>query len=136
MNKKIIITGKIVSGVKQAAFFTQLDWVQEQCMLKLGFKLFPGTLNVEIQDETVNVIEALQQAEIPELMPPDSNFCSAKICPITIDDLQAAIVIPEEEVSVHGKNIIEIISNVRLKDVLSLTNGDIISFSITWKHRS
>ena len=130
-----MITGKIVSGAKQAAFFTQLDWVQEQCMQKLGFKLFPGTLNVEIQDETVNVIEVLQQAEILELMPPDSNFCSAKICPITIDDLQAAIVIPEEEVSVHGKNIIEIISNVRLKDVLSLTNGDIISFSIAWKQR-
>jgi len=131
MNKKIIIAGKIVSGAKQAAFFTQLDWVQEQCMQKLGFKPFPGTLNVEIQNETIMVIEALRQAEIPELEPPDSNFCSAKICPVTIDDLQAAIVIPEEEVSAHGKNIIEIISNVRLKDVLSLTNGDILSFKLS-----
>jgi len=35
------ISGKIVSGVNQGTFFTQLDWIQEQCLEKLGFKPFP-----------------------------------------------------------------------------------------------
>ena len=135
MNEKIIITGKIVSGAKQAAFFTQLDWVQEQCLAKLGFKPFRGTLNIEIPDETIAVIAALQKGEIPELIPPDSNFCAGRVCPVIIESFQAAIVIPEEKVSVHGKNIIEIISNVKLKDTLDLEDGDIFSFSITRKSR-
>jgi CTP-dependent riboflavin kinase len=50
------ITGKIVSGIQQGAFFTQLAWVQEQCLIKLGFKLFPGTLNLEIPDESVTMM--------------------------------------------------------------------------------
>ena len=48
MNERYTLTGKIVSGARQAAFFTQLDWVLEQCRQKLGFKPYPGTLNLEI----------------------------------------------------------------------------------------
>ena len=40
------IAGRIVSGIKQGAFFTQLGWVQEQCLEKLGFKPFKDALGV------------------------------------------------------------------------------------------
>jgi len=63
LSKNRIITGKIISGIKKGAFFTQLDWVQEQCLEKLGFKPFPGTLNLEIPDESAKTIEALQPQE-------------------------------------------------------------------------
>ena len=53
----MILKGKIISGLQKAAFFVQLDWVQEQCNQKIGFKPFPGTLNVEVPDETVVVLE-------------------------------------------------------------------------------
>ena len=129
----MIVTGKIVSGAKQAAFFTQLDWVQKQCDQKIGFKPFPGTLNIEISDETVKLLRSLRQEEIPELRAPDADSCSAKIIPVTIENIQAAIVIPDEKVRVHGINIIEIVSAVRLKDDLSLKDGDTVSFSITYK---
>ena len=132
----MIVTGKIVGGAKQAAFFTQLDWVQKQCDQKIGFKPFPGTLNIEISDETVKALQSLPQEELPELRPPDADFCTAKIIPVIFENLQAAIVIPDEKVRVHGKNIIEIISDVRLKSVLSLKDGDTVSFSITHKSRS
>ena len=46
-----IIAGKIICGVKQGKFFTQLKWFQEQCHEKLGFKPYPGTLNLEISGE-------------------------------------------------------------------------------------
>ena len=52
-----VLTGEIVSGAREAVFFTQLDWVQEQCKTKLGFKPYPGTLNLEINKEKWSVVE-------------------------------------------------------------------------------
>ena len=57
MKGHLEITGKIVSGIKQGAYFTQLDWVQEQCLMKLGFRPFPGTLNLEIPEESAVLVE-------------------------------------------------------------------------------
>ena len=124
------ITGKIVSGVKQGAFFTQLDWVQEQCLEKLGFKPFPGTLNLEIAIENMAIIGALQAQEGIELVPPDSNFCSGLVFPITVEGISGAIVAPAADVRVHAKNIIEIISRLGLKDALGVEDGDWVTLTI------
>ena len=124
------ITGKIVSGVKQGAFFTQLDWVQEQCLQKLGFKPFPGTLNLEIAHENMRIIEALQTQEGIELVPPDSNFCAGFVFPISIEGISGAMVAPAANVRVHAKNIIEIISHLRLKDALGVEDGDWVTLTI------
>jgi len=73
MNDKLTVTGKIVSGEKKGTFFTQLDWVQDQCQEKLGFKPFPGTLNLEIEAEKILHIEALFKRSGLELVPPDPD---------------------------------------------------------------
>ena len=130
MEKKWSISGKIVSGVKQGAFFTQLDWFQEQCLEKLGFKAYAGTLNLEIATEDVPKVEALEKESEIEFIPPDSTFCSGKAYPVMVENLRAAIVLPAEEVRVHGKNIIEIISDLKLKDALGVDDGNFVSLTI------
>jgi CTP-dependent riboflavin kinase len=124
------ITCKIVSGVKQGAFFTQLEWVQEQCLQKLGFKPFPGTLNLEIAHENMRIIEALQTQEGIELVPPDSNFCAGFVFPISIEGISGAMVAPAADVRVHAKNIIEIISHLGLKNALGVEDGDWVTLTI------
>ena len=37
MEKDLAITGKIISGAGEGAYFTQIGWVQQQCDEKLGF---------------------------------------------------------------------------------------------------
>ena len=130
MRKNRVLTGKIVSGIKQGAFFTQLDWVQEQCLEKLGFKPYPGTLNLEIAHENMAIIEALRPQEGVELVPPDTNFCSGFLFPITVEGISGAIVAPADDVRVHGKNIIEIISHLGLKDALGVEDGDYVSLIV------
>ena len=58
MGKDWVIKGKIISGVRKGAYFTPLDWVQTLCMKKLGFRPYPGTLNLEISEDYLPVIEA------------------------------------------------------------------------------
>jgi len=124
------LTGKIVSGVKQGAFFTQLDWFQMQCRDKLGFEPFAGTLNLEISADDVSVVESFEREAEIEFIPPDSAFCSGKAFPVLVEGIRAAVVIPAEEVRVHGKDIIEVISDQRLKDVLNVDDGDSVTLTV------
>ena len=118
------LTGRVVTGAKQAAAFTQLDWVMEQCAEKLGFRPYPGTLNLEIFTGDLALLAELKDAKGPELRPPDPNFCVATVIPIQIESHQGAIVIPAEEVGIHGECILEIISAANLRRALVLRDGD------------
>ena len=127
MSKQRILTGKIVSGVRQGAFFTQLDWFQEQCQEKLGFKPYPGTLNIEISTDKIPKIEFLENEEGIELIPPDATFCSGKGFPVSIGGVRGAIIMPSAKVRVHGKNIVEVIAPRNIKEKLGVADGDSIT---------
>ena len=119
-----VVGGKVVGGVGQASFFTQLEWVQKQCIEKAGFRPYPGTLNVEVNDEDTLVVERLRRVGQIQLVPPDPQFCAATLVRVNIGNIQGAIVVPEEDVNVHGKKVIEILAPVRLRKALGVKEGD------------
>lgn len=130
MNDHWVLIGKVVGGVKQAAYFTQLDWVQEQCADKLGFRPYPGTLNLEISKESLPELEDLRLWAGIELVPPDPAFCAAKTLPLTIEGVAGAMIVPSEDVNVHKKNVVEILAPLRLKDALNLGDGSTVTVMI------
>lgn len=125
-----VLTGRVIGGVKQAAYFTQLDWVQEQCAEKLGFRPYPGTLNLEISEDSLPELENLRLEAGIELVPPDPSFCAAKTLPLTIDGVAGAMIVPSEDVNVHEKNVIEILAPLRLKDTLGIGDGSVVTLLI------
>ena len=130
MEADLVITGKIISGAGEGAYFTQIGWVQQQCDEKLGFKPYPGTLNLEISEEYFSIVEYLAQKIGIELISPDPNFCNAKVFPVSLGDIIGAIVLPEEKVRVHPRNIIEIIAPLNIKASLNVQDGYFILFTI------
>jgi CTP-dependent riboflavin kinase len=122
-----VIGGKIVSGAGEGAFFTRIDWVQQQCNEKLGFKPYPGTLNLEISAEDLPIIESLGKEKGIALVSPDPKFCNGKAFPVSLGEISGAIIIPEEKVRVHSKNIIEIIAPMNIKAALNLKPGDSVT---------
>lgn len=130
MKMGLIITGKIIGGAGEGAYFTQIDWVIQQCDEKLGFKPYPGTLNLEILEDDFPVIESLDQETGIELVSPDPKFCNAKTFRVSMGKINGAIVMPEEKVRVHPKNIIEIIAPLNLKAALNLNDGDFLKVKI------
>jgi len=123
------LTGRVVSGVHQASFFTELDWVQEQCLEKLGFRPYPGTLNLsmEILGEGSPTVKELRKQVGLKLIPPDPNFCAATVLPVYIGEVKGAIVVPAEDVNVHGKQILEVLAPIRLRDALGVKDGDLVT---------
>ena len=131
MEKHLVIRGKIVSGAGQGAYFTQIGWVQQQCDEKLGFKPYPGTLNLEISEEFLPAIELLDQKTGIELISPDPQFCDARVFQVSLQDISGAVILPEEKVRVHPKNIIEIIAPQNIKASLNVQDGDSVNVVFT-----
>ncbi|MDJ0985942.1 MAG: CTP-dependent riboflavin kinase [Desulfobacterales bacterium] len=125
------IAGKIISGAGEGAYFTQIDWVRQQCQEKLGFKPHPGTLNLEIAPEHLLLVAALNQKEGIELISPNPKFCNAKAFAVELGKLKGAIIIPEERVRIHAENIIEIIAPLSIKASLNVNDGDYIKVVLT-----
>jgi riboflavin kinase len=125
--KKLVMTGKIVSGRGEGAYFTQIGWVQQQCEEKLGFKPYPGTLNLEISEEFLSAIEFLDQEKGIGLISPDPKFCNAMVFKVSLLGMIGAVILPEEKVRVHPKNIIEIIAPQNIKASLNVKDGDSVT---------
>ena len=131
MEEDLAITGKIVSGAGEGAYFTQIGWVQQQCDEKLGFKPYPGTLNLEISEEFLPAIELLDQKTGIELISPDPQFCNAMVFQVSLQDIIGAVILPEEKVRVHPKNIVEVIAPLNIKASLNVKDGDSLNVVFT-----
>jgi CTP-dependent riboflavin kinase len=129
-DKKIILSGIIVRGAGKAAYFTGLDWVQQQCAEKLCFRPFPGTLNILVDGDCLDLLADLQKKPPLDLLSPDPNFCNAKALPASLRNVPVAIIIPPESVNIHGPNILEILAPVSLKETLSLKDGDRVMLTV------
>ena len=134
MKDKLTISGKIVSGNGKAAFFTQLNWVQQQCQEKLGFKPFPGTLNLAVDEKKALQINALCQEYGQTLEPLAKDFCAGHVYSVSIMGVTGAIVSPSDDVRVNADHIIELIAPISLKEALDADVGDEILIVITLPH--
>ena len=123
------ISGVIQSGAGKGAYFTQVDWVAEQCENMLNMTPFPGTLNVRIDQNMHHNLDRFLSKSDFELIPDDPSFCTARVKKVTINGIPAAIVIPGEDVRIHDDRIIELIAGCSLKERLGLDNGDAVTIS-------
>ena len=125
------LKGKVVSGLGKGAGFTALEWVQEQCLVKLGFSPYPGTLNVSIFDESRPDLENLNRIDGIRLIPPDPAFCEGRAVPVVVSGINCAVVIPEEKVRLHQWRVVEILAPVKLKEKLKIDDGDRLEIEVT-----
>jgi len=121
---QIRIKGAVVSGQGVGKNFVELKWARRQFEEKLGFKPYPGTLNLILTDEEVEKRRKLERLEGIAITP-EKGYCKAKCFKAEIEGLEnveAAIILPS--VSNYPKNLIEIISPVNLRKKLNLRDGN------------
>jgi riboflavin kinase len=123
------LKGVIQRGVGKGTFFTQLDWVVVQFEKTLGFRPFPGTLNVRICTEDVPKLEFFFSQKDGELVPDNPEFCSAWLKKVWVDGIPGAAVFPSDDVRVHEKAIIEVMAGCHLKERLRRADGDQVTIT-------
>lgn len=125
------IEGVIFSDLGQASKFMALDWVQEALRESLGFAPYPATLN--LRPSTPQAARLWEQiprevAAVP-LAPVPTGFCSAGLYFVSVQRLadgeetvRGAVLLPA--VVDYPKDKIEVVAQVRIKDALSVKDGD------------
>jgi riboflavin kinase, archaea type len=124
------ITGVIRSGAGKGAFFTQVEWVVSQCEHMLGYRPFPGTLNVHVLESDLAKLDSLFCKSDFELVPDDPAFCAAQVKKVMVNGIPGAVILPSEDVRIHTHNVIEVISARALKEALGVSDGD--SVKVSW----
>lgn len=120
--EKVLVKGRIVSGFGKGAYFTALSWVRQQIMEKLGFAPYPGTLNLKLTGEYIEIRKMLENAKAIEILP-ERGYCGGKCFRVyTEHDVACAVVLPC--VKNYPKDVLEIIAPSNLREKLKLNDGD------------
>lgn len=114
------LRGRVVSG--QANFGLWIERLSSLYERKTGMRLYPGTLNLELPSEYSLPAEVvrLEAAEY-------GGTVSVNIVPCRIFNRRAFLLRTDQNengTGLHPRNIIEIASDVRLRDEYLLEDGD------------
>lgn len=123
----IKLVGHVISGLGEGSYYMSLAGYVKQFIEKLGFKPYPGTLNVKLKPEYVKYrlyLEKLPGIYIEGFVDGGRTYGGVKCFKATISGYSGAVLIIER--THHGPDVIEIISEVKLRDVLGLRDGDIV----------
>lgn len=122
--KEIVIKGKVVDGLKDGRYYLSLNEYVKNIEKKLGFKPYPGTLNIRLTDtediETKERLQRMNGIEIEGFKKKGRVFGSIKCFRCKVDGIGASIIIPER--SHYGSEILELISPVELRRKMKLKN--------------
>jgi riboflavin kinase, archaea type len=115
------ITGNIVSGTRKGSYFMSLKVYQDEFQEKLGFKPFPGTLNIEISPENARSIHDLDDKM--GIIKGRDNYGDVKFLPALLNhEIDGAILFPVK--TQHSNEILEYVSQKNLREYLKLQDGD------------
>ena len=116
------LTGIITKGIGEGRYYVSLDGYQKQFKEKLGFKAYPGTLNLRVKrPEALEFISSLKPVAINGFETKDRTFGKLSAYKIKINSTTGAIIVPER--SRHEEDIIEAIAPVNLKQKLKLKDN-------------
>jgi riboflavin kinase len=116
--------GKVVTGVGDFAFW--IEKLKEYYRGKTGMNLFPGTLNVQL-DEPFDLPLKRTRLEAQEY----GGTVSVNIAPCKIFGRRAFILRTDKaESDPESRKILEVACDVKLRDQYRLRDGDIVEIEV------
>ena len=125
-SSKTIIKGRVKTGLGEGRYYMSQTGYVEQFVEKLGFKPYPGTLNLDVDGmHALAFVNSLKALRINGFDGKDRTFGALTAYKVKIKDLDCGLVIPDR--TTHDRSTIEIISPYYLRDKLGLKDKDIIT---------
>jgi len=125
------LSGVVTGGMGEGRHYISLSGYMEQFRERLGYEPYPGTLNVELSDESVrrrSAMESLSPVPIDGWEDDERTYGPAVCYPASVtvadgDCYERAHVI-EPKRTHHDADQLEVIAPERLRDELGLADGD------------
>jgi len=142
------LAGEITSGMGEGRHYISLPGYMEQFRERLGYEPFPGTLNVDLDPESVRAragMAALDPIGIDGWEDDERTYGPAVCYPATVevsadadDEGDDASPVTHERTHViaperthHDEDQLEVIAPVKLRDELDLADGDELHVHVT-----
>lgn len=137
-NADVTLRGTVTSGMGEGRHYISLPGYYSQFRDRLGYEPFEGTLNVELDDESVrrrSRIDALEPIAIDGWTDDDRTYGPAFCWPASIetadgDDYDGCHVIAPERTH-HDADQLEIIAPAKLRTEFDVADGDVLTIHIS-----
>jgi len=126
--------GKVVSGLREGAKYISMPQYRNALREALGFDPYPGTLNVLLPREYVKKTLSLRErgTVIQGFTVDGVEYGWVRCLPAVISkgglSVRGGILFIEK--TAHGPEIVEVVAPVKLRDTLSLKNGEKIEIRV------
>ncbi|OYT60963.1 MAG: riboflavin kinase [Desulfurococcales archaeon ex4484_217_1] len=124
----IVIRGIVATGLGEGRYYLMLNGYIKQFKEKLGFKPYPGTLNLKLKN-LEDVVKKAKLLKTPGIIIEGFSdgirtYGRVKAFKARINDLanNVAVVLPER--TSHGFDILEVIAPFNIRKRLGLKDGD------------
>jgi len=121
------LRGKVVSGVGNFSYW--IEKLQDHYARKTGMNLFPGTLNVQLDQPYSLPLSGVTRLEAQEY----GGTVSVNILPCLVLGRSGFILrtdANEQNRGHHPKTVVEVASDVKLRDHFRLADGDQVEIEI------
>lgn len=132
----LTLTGTVTGGMGEGRHYISLSGYMRQFKERLGYEPYPGTLNVELDEESVRARGELASVEgvaIDEWEDEERTYGSATCYPATLSgngrtSEPTHVIVPDR--THHDESKIELIAPEMLRDELGLADGDEVTVQI------
>lgn len=132
------LRGAVTSGDRKARNYLSMPGYTEQFVERLGYEPFPGTLNLELTEESVSTRSKLDELDpilIQEWSDDDRTYGAVLCYPAEIGDeadgalfTPCHLIVPKR--TDHEDKIIEVIAPENLRDVLGVSDQDALVVNV------
>lgn len=128
--KEVIVKGIVQKGIGEGGYYISLEGYAKQFEEKLGYRPFPGTLNIKlIEPKSRGFLNNFTGIFISGFSNGKRTYGWVKCFPAIINNkLDCHVILLER--TIHPRNIIEVISKYHLKKELGIKEGDIVEIKV------
>lgn len=129
---RLAFTGTVFSGMGKGKYYVGLPEYQRRFKAALGYKPFPGTLNVKFDDQTqvsqLRSLRGMGGVRIGGFSEGEETFSALTCFDGTLADYKVSLLLID--VTHYNESVAELISPVFLRGKLKIRDGDSVTFFI------
>lgn len=124
----MIINGVVVSGTRKGSYFLSQKFYSDRFREVLGFKPYPGTLNIKVNGIDLENIISITESEL-DIIHGSEGFGDVKYIEASLNSrIDGALVLPVK--TEHPTEILEFIAKNNIREELNLSDGDSVNLNL------
>ena len=125
-------TGRVFSGVGEGSFYVSL--YSKKFLEKLGFRPYPGTLNLRLVNDVEAFNSCLSMARYIIVEPPyipGVRLGAVYAYPVEVDGyFNPTTFMVRPVITIYKSDVVELIADSSIREALHLVDGDLVRFRI------